>query len=1475
MGQLKQSSTAGGGLVWTQTNLPLTPQETTLLYKGMEVVDNTNNQTVGGNKTFTGTVKINNAPVATTDGVNKAYADGLSAQAVKSVTGTDPIVATAGKTPVISIKDATPTQKGSMSAADKAKLDNHPMNVVNKDGDTMTGNLVTSGGFYADGLISSKIQVIAQDTTNTYSTRMTVSGSAGYFQAGKTDRDVADQKLILSGWLGTPLTMSKFSMANGVNPQVAWGSTNHDILHRGNMPTVADISAMGRYSRPDGDDCNNAIAPGNYGIGGFTTNTPVGSGPSGSTLLVLTWETGTTSVSQMFISYTQDRVWIRKRYTGVWQPWFELYSSASKQPVGGAGTGVDDNPNAITVTGGVRDFNLVKTNGIFTTDGSWLNGTTNVATGVTHNGILEVKQRSFDNLTIQKFTQITNNYGVTIENVTSRAWNNSTDGWSPWVKDGMWENVSMYRSGILRLNNTGDDSVYPYVSYTKEKYRDTVAVGTGYTIGEIGFRVNPTNRYDPHNADLLGRIHGQVFNTETANEYDGGLFLASRLRKTDNTTADSSTISINRLVGAEFTHAAKKVNISAGVVTAENFLQSTAQSNLVNSSTRKDYVDGEIAKQVAKAGDTMTGVLKVSAEIQSLSNHSYRQVAGNYGTFWRTDGTNHYLMITNSGDQYGTYNSLRPIRTELATGKIYLGTDSFVLNDTQKIFHDKYAPRLITHVYNDVGSDLNTIVSAGNVSFDRFSTQAANRPTVANSANTILNVSGVAESSSSSYGHQLAFSSDGKMYNRYNDNVSWSGWGQVYTTIYRPTPAEVGAVNKTGDTMTGNLTVPVVNLSGSQNSAPNTVTRKDYVDGEIAKQVAKTGSTMTGSLSMSGNTEIRFTAFNTGTSIANGNGDGATQDATNIQIKSWQGIGISPTAGLPVGMTMGQNSIWINARTGAINSIGSVTAYGFKATNANAYFSEKSGHGMYLGTTTDNRTVIGGGSATDGTVLIRPSGTGISTAQTIFETNGTITNSAAPTSTGHLTNKGYVDSAIAAGDALQVSKTGDIMTGNLTIKPPTGQARVNIDSVSGQDSNVVFQNGGKNRWNLYQNNAAESTGNNGSNFALRAFNDDSSVLGDAFTVERKSRITTFLVNPRSSATQGTNVADLTRKDYVDGEIAKQVSKTGDTMTGALATQSTTGNWRIAPAGAGNYGSFWHQDINNLYLMLTNTNNQTGTYNSLRPFAVSLSSGLVSIGNGLVLPATQGTDGSSATRKDYVDGQVASKVSKAGDTMSGTLTLTASINGGSAVDSVGSALSSMYTAKLPHVVYANITGSSYSPIIGGRYINNNGWQGIYSVGLLNNNAADPGSFCIHHINGAGGQAFMWEFNGVTGNFYCPGVMSTGSSQGTGANSLTRKDYVDGQVATRAPSSHNHTAAQGNSNVVAGEYYAVGSYVLAQKTSGPTISYGANVAGATLIPASAGNRFWDGNTLPGTWKCMGYAFDTSAEVDQRTSLFIRIS
>ncbi|MBH2951957.1 phage tail protein [Serratia marcescens] len=74
-----------------------------------------------------------------------------------------------------------------------------------------------------------------------------------------------------------------------------------------------------------------------------------------------------------------------------------------------------------------------------------------------------------------------------------------------------------------------------------------------------------------------------------------------------------------------------------------------------------------------------------------------------------------------------------------------------------------------------------------------------------------------------------------------------------------------------------------------------------------------------------------------------------------------------------------------------------------------------------------------------------------------------------------------------------------------------------------------------------------------------------------------------------------------------------VAKTGDRMSGALgSTYSDT--YRIV---SGKYGTFWRNDGNAIYLMLTNENDPWGTYNSLRPMAVSLKDGAMTIGTPLV------------------------------------------------------------------------------------------------------------------------------------------------------------------------------------------------------------------------------------------------------------------
>lgn len=529
-----------------------------------------------------------------------------------------------------------------------------------------TKSILTPYNVASDGKITSNKNAGLENMDDVYAQRIVFSGSQGYLQAGKKDRDVNDQKMVFSGWFGTPLSQYRISMATGIQPQVLQGGVNYDILHRGNMPTPEDISAMAIYERPTGEDCNNAVLPGNYSVFANTANTPHGIGPSGSTLLVTRWGNGANT--QMFFTYGSDRVFVRRQHINVWQPWFELYSTKNKQPVGGMGLGVGDAPNALTITGNVRDFNLAKTNGNFTIENFWANGIDNSPTATAHIGILQVSQRAFDNMTVQKFTNWVTAQSATNQREYTRIWINATDGWSDWLPSGSWESVNTYRTGIIRRNNlTGDDSVYPYVSYTKEKYRDTVAPGTYYTVGEISFRAGSANRYDPHSGDQLSRILGMVTNTATAGEYDGSLYFSSRLRRADGTVSDSSILTINRDMGAEFTHAAKKVQINTGRVTADDFLQNTAQSGLANSSTRKDYVDSEVGTKVSKSGDTMTGALRISNNF-----HSVR------------DGIDKLTISTGTSDVY--------FRNGISSKVLQLKDNGSLEYSNQKIYHEGYKP---------------------------------------------------------------------------------------------------------------------------------------------------------------------------------------------------------------------------------------------------------------------------------------------------------------------------------------------------------------------------------------------------------------------------------------------------------------------------------------------------------------------------------------------------------------------------------------------------------------------------------------------------------------------------------------------------------------------------------------------------------------------------------------------------------------
>ena len=98
------------------------------------------------------------------------------------------------------------------------------------------------------------------------------------------------------------------------------------------------------------------------------------------------------------------------------------------------------------------------------------------------------------------------------------------------------------------------------------------------------------------------------------------------------------------------------------------------------------------------------------------------------------------------------------------------------------------------------------------------------------------------------------------------------------------------------------------------------------------------------------------------------------------------------------------------------------------------------------------------------------------------------------------------------------------------------------------------------------------------------------------------------------ARKNLELGKLALKDSLSAGDVGALSTAGGSLTGVMKTnseiQSTSqDNFRIV---AGNYGIYWRQDGNSLYLMLTNAGDQYGRYNDFRPIRVDLASGDVYI-----------------------------------------------------------------------------------------------------------------------------------------------------------------------------------------------------------------------------------------------------------------------
>ena len=105
---------------------------------------------------------------------------------------------------------------------------------------------------------------------------------------------------------------------------------------------------------------------------------------------------------------------------------------------------------------------------------------------------------------------------------------------------------------------------------------------------------------------------------------------------------------------------------------------------------------------VHKSGDeTINGFKTFTSEIVCASVHAFRHIVGEYGVFWRHDGTNLYLMLTNSGDQYGGWNDFRPLVVNLATGICSINGNANSAGSAGSATNATYANWLRTSSHSD------------------------------------------------------------------------------------------------------------------------------------------------------------------------------------------------------------------------------------------------------------------------------------------------------------------------------------------------------------------------------------------------------------------------------------------------------------------------------------------------------------------------------------------------------------------------------------------------------------------------------------------------------------------------------------------------------------------------------------------------------------------------------------------------------
>lgn len=321
----------------------------------------------------------------------------------------------------------------------------------------------------------------------------------------------------------------------------------------------------------------------------------------------------------------------------------------------------------------------------------------------------------------------------------------------------------------------------------------------------------------------------------------------------------------------------------------------------------------------------------------------------------------------------------------------------------------------------------------------------------------------------------------------------------------------------------------------AQGTAVNSLTRKDYVD-SLGKGKITTSITLPSGSPATGYIPVIFEGIGSSADIYISTAGGSGSIPMNncsfngiVRASGW-GDGVSYCTGM---FTIYQT----NER--AIHSVHAPS----ESVNAAVFFVETRAFPITVS------TVSG--------VTVRASATNLTYGSSVFAVNGQegVGNTKTMTLANFNSGTGiYKGSSIVQNqdetDSRYLLKNGDTMTGQLVVAQ-SGNSSIAINSTTGNDSQLQFQNQGKLRWLIQRDAVAESGSNVGSDLNIFGYNDDGTFGGSVLKIRRSTRQVEFTGNPLSNIAQSTAANALTRRDFVEAQNALKVSKSGDTMSGSL------------------------------------------------------------------------------------------------------------------------------------------------------------------------------------------------------------------------------------------------------------------------------------------------------------------------------------